>query len=513
MPPKQNDNKAPDKIEACLKTAEWLIMAFAVTLVFIVFEMQAYTIPTGSMADTLKGAHFRFRCPECGYRYDYGFMPDIYGIRNNGTPAFNVPLVKGFERNRNTGQREIVFAKTHCPSCGFYMNTQKAFPVVKGDRIFVAKCIYQFTEPKRWDVVVFKNPLEPRINYIKRLIGKPNETVEIIDGDIYIDGEIARKPAKVQDELWMPVFENDYQPAKPGDRNFNGDRWVQPFENVSGSQWDLGSKEASVFKLQSSPDEVHAIDYNTQLGNDFRATYAYNDVSYYSYRPLCSDLMVRFYVRCNESGSIGAELSKYRARYRATVDFSGRMTIESLYEDGAVVELVSHQVTLPDVGSIEEFKFTNVDHMITLAYGDVVIEYDLGTLPDDAGDRMSEAIPMVRIFGGGDLELTNVGIYRDIHYIGDRVLRAGEGDPFTLEDDEFFACGDNSPASLDGRLWAKRGVSNDGNGFRMGVVPREYMIGKAFFVYWPGPAKAWDSSKLRLIPYVGGMKLIYGGTL
>jgi len=57
----------------------------------------------------------------------------------------------------------------------------------------------------------FRNPIEPSINYIKRLIGRPGETVEIIDGDIYIDGQISRKPAKVQEELWMPVYDNDYQ--------------------------------------------------------------------------------------------------------------------------------------------------------------------------------------------------------------------------------------------------------------------------------------------------------------
>ena len=87
-------------------------------------------------------------------------------------------------------------------------------PVANGDRILVLKCIYQFIEPKRWDVIVFKNPPEPAINYIKRLIGLPGEKVQIIDGDIYIDDKIARKPAKIQKELWMPVYNNDYQPVR-----------------------------------------------------------------------------------------------------------------------------------------------------------------------------------------------------------------------------------------------------------------------------------------------------------
>ena len=63
-------------------------------------------------------------------------------------------------------------------------------PVIKGDRIFVLKCIYQFLEPNRWDVVVFNPPMDPKINYIKRMIGLPGEKVEIIDGDVYINDDL-----------------------------------------------------------------------------------------------------------------------------------------------------------------------------------------------------------------------------------------------------------------------------------------------------------------------------------
>jgi len=50
------------KAESAYHFLEWLITALASTLVFIIFMMQVYRIPTGSMADTLKGAHFRLRC-------------------------------------------------------------------------------------------------------------------------------------------------------------------------------------------------------------------------------------------------------------------------------------------------------------------------------------------------------------------------------------------------------------------------------------------------------------------
>ena len=47
---------------------------------------------------------------------------------------------------------------------------------------------YQFTEPRRFDVIVFRYPDEAETYYIKRLVGLPNETVKIRHGDIYVKG-------------------------------------------------------------------------------------------------------------------------------------------------------------------------------------------------------------------------------------------------------------------------------------------------------------------------------------
>ncbi len=165
-----------------IETMEWVIIALVLAFIFRAFVMEAFRIPTGSMADTLRGAHFHLRCTRCGYGYDVG--GDYYTT-----------------------------LKPQCPSCEYVLPSGTPMSVSNGDRILVLKCIYQFVEPKRWDVVVFKNPLNPSENYIKRMIAGAGETVEIVDGDIYINGQIARKPANVQEELWMPIYDNDYQPS------------------------------------------------------------------------------------------------------------------------------------------------------------------------------------------------------------------------------------------------------------------------------------------------------------
>ena len=63
--------------------------------------------------------------------------------------------------------------------------------LASGDRVLTNRMVYKLMEPKRGDLVVFKpNGNENSHYYIKRVIGLPGETVQIIDGFIYIDGEV-----------------------------------------------------------------------------------------------------------------------------------------------------------------------------------------------------------------------------------------------------------------------------------------------------------------------------------
>ncbi|MCX5656941.1 MAG: signal peptidase I [Candidatus Omnitrophica bacterium] len=86
--------------------------------------------------------------------------------------------------------------------------------LIERDRILVNKYIYRhitpklaavltkyapiFREPERGDVVVFRYPLEPKRDFIKRLIGKPGETVKIENGFIYINGERIDSPPAIK---------------------------------------------------------------------------------------------------------------------------------------------------------------------------------------------------------------------------------------------------------------------------------------------------------------------------
>lgn len=57
-----------------------------------------------------------------------------------------------------------------------------------GDQLIVDKITYRFRDPKRFDIVVFPYRYEENTYYIKRIVGLPGETVQILDGYVYING-------------------------------------------------------------------------------------------------------------------------------------------------------------------------------------------------------------------------------------------------------------------------------------------------------------------------------------
>lgn len=74
------------------------------------------------------------------------------------------------------------------------VNGQSMQPTLHdGDNLLVDKLTYRFRDPKRYEIVVFPYKYEEDTYYIKRIIGLPGETVQIIDGYVYINGEKLKK--------------------------------------------------------------------------------------------------------------------------------------------------------------------------------------------------------------------------------------------------------------------------------------------------------------------------------
>lgn len=111
-----------------------------------------------------------------------------------------------------------------------------------GDNLMVEKVSYHLSDPKRFDVIVFyPYGREDESYYVKRIIGLPGETVQIIGDEIYIDGKlleedygkdpmtysgIAEEPVKLGDDEYFVLGDNRkiskdsrYEEVGPVDRD------------------------------------------------------------------------------------------------------------------------------------------------------------------------------------------------------------------------------------------------------------------------------------------------------
>ena len=92
-----------------------------------------------------------------------------------------------------------------------------------GDNLIVDKLSYRFRDPERYDIIVFPYQHAENTYYIKRIIGLPGETVQVIDGYMYINGKkldehygaevmedpgIAAEPIKLGDDEYFVLGDN-----------------------------------------------------------------------------------------------------------------------------------------------------------------------------------------------------------------------------------------------------------------------------------------------------------------
>jgi signal peptidase I len=512
------------------ETLESIIIAFILAFVFRAFIVEAYRIPTGSMAPTLMGAHRTRICHDCGYEYEYEIIQKLTqnGLANR-PPRFNV-----------------------CPNCKWIDQTLPLMhnrrPMVdNGDRILVMKLGYelndlfpslnQYLGPKRWDVVVFKNPSDPDINFIKRLIGLPGEKIEIILGDVYVNDTIARKTPEAEKSLWFTVYDNDYLPTRRDrvdPRDISG--WV-PVDSADEQLWNT-SQRVLIFNGQNK-DQAGTIMF-TGHPRDF---YAYDDPdNQLNGQNVVSDLKMNFMLVLRDGpGKIELALSKWNDVFLAKIDTTGKAQLFRLsrdeFEAGQSNGELLAEGQFPEIekDSPRQISFENLDYRVRIKMdGKVILETtDEQYHPnvDQLRRKVAEQKqPIVRISARQcDARFWHLNLMRDIYYSSMRIDRnrladqddpasdqfglghGVAGNPIQLGPTDYFVLGDNSPESMDSRLWFQVGPHlldryRQGE-YQVGTVPADQMVGKAFFVYWPAGHRFFVNGP-ALIPNVGKMRFI-----
>ena len=506
----RSKDKRIRELRSIRDTVESIWVAVVLAFVLRAFVVEAFVIPTGSMAPRLMGEHWALTCPACGYDYSYGVPRPV-----QEDPRFN--------RNRPHTPPGAV-----CPNCGcpFPGSLRPDYPR-GGDRVLVMKYLYRLTEPQPWDVVVFRNPQNNRENYIKRLIGLPGETLEIVHGDVFVRQDaglwqIRRKPLRAQRAMWQVIFDNDYRPNMDVFRRHDRIGAVPRKWTAPDAGWDLSVRDGRRFAfLGEGPAEIV---FRAER-EAFLPHYGYNlpksesrAIDYET--DVCSDLKLSFvFVPQSEDSVIEPSLSSFEHVFKARLAPDGTFLL--LYDPPDAIkgnweQWGSGKIAPLEVGRSVQVALTHADFQVTLWVNDEPVlsstaeQYpgDYHALKARLGDIPERPIPtpQVKISArGGPCELHHVRLLRDVYYTSPRLqpieddngllsplwdfareLR-GEGkfedaargwgttgNPITLERfednselDQFFVLGDNSPQSLDGRGWTKASPSlklTDGDG-------------------------------------------------
>jgi signal peptidase I len=437
------------------QTVELLVVLCVSVVVVRTFAAEAYVVPTGSMAPTLLGWHRELKCPSC-----------------------DAVFVVGIEDEGQTGE-------AICPNCGKRGLDDDPSIECGGDRVLVEKFLFEFRRPRRWEVAVFHFPGEPSQAYVKRVVGLPGESIRIDHGDVVVNDRIARKSLAEIRATRMLVHDSRFQPRdaarfprwlfrsdaaggrSPSGWKRDGNRFVHQAGDsaaafaddwVAYKHWDAGRGGYGAIS-----------DFHGYNGNESREL---NDVR---------DVGMEARVTLSESiESIAVALRSGSDRFVLRIPTTKAGEIK-LVRNGQFVPISNRSNPFIEKSlwpRTVRLEATLIDGRFQAAIDGRLLFEPFDYDNPVSNGPMSDS-PLELGVRGGELEISEIRIYRDVYYTGTLAntprqshgMRSG----VKLGNDEFFVLGDNSPVSNDSRFWSG------------GPVVRGSMfIGKPFLVHLPG---------------------------
>lgn len=393
-----------------------------------------------------------------------------------------------------------------------------------GDRIMVNKFYYLFHPVERYDVIVFRYPLNVMRNFIKRAVGIGPEYIRMAKGDIYHsrkeDGtfRLARKSFEKQQSLWIPLPASNENPQGVDILDF----------------WQL---KAST-QTSQNPDflELHGGDPGDQL--QFRrkvsdAPVTTEDSMYHGGYHRMKDVKITSTVsRLGNSDTVRYQL--YDGAYRFILQVSGQETAQLIIDNRSSDE---HRKEISvSMGERLRQQQNRVSFFVYDGQVGVTVDGDLvkkhvyrkkytGLSPQQLQEQRKPLVEAVR----GAVRVHRLGLYRDIYYHwgkGNSLNFDKNDEPVYIPPNRMMVIGDNVNSSRDSRKWrmnvfkAEDGSTyyvdrrtwrkaNSGqqtyvtdrsgrrykpselsSGTKMNVEPmrfvrKELLVGKAIWVWWP----------------------------
>jgi signal peptidase I len=336
------------------------------------------------------------------------------------------------------------------------------------DRIIVDKLSFHFRDPERFEVVVFKYPLDRSKNFIKRICGMPEEELRVELGDLWTrkhptdEYRILRRPVPVQREVWKRIYPKDprYASWKP---------------EGGAKTWAIHGREA----IEARGDgAVRLPNDNGSVMDDYRDGYpgdmgdvlarAHNVFGNHPVGDLRLEGEVRALPGCK---SIAVELREGARSYLFLVpgpaagqDSSPRIATEGVARSspGNEPSMRAQAAFRLPAGKKISFAAQNMDDLLALEInGERVAELETPAASDQA------SCFQLRVEGEG-ADFSGLEVYRDIYYTED-----GKKHEFTIPPGCYVMLGDNTQDSSDGRFWTMitQGPDADGKMVRGNYFP------------------------------------------
>ena len=357
------------------------------------------------------------------------------------------------------------------------------------NRILVFKFPYRFhfIEPQRWDVIVFKYPEDPSINYIKRLVALPGEHVQVLNGDVYINDTPAQKPPNVLESLRVPVYRNDFSKV---DKKL---RWWGALDNG----WKLNEG-----KLVAQSAQASSIVMTHQVTNMYFRIPSKEFPSAEYANHMCDSCgfvfdflptVVDYEIECPRCSYVWSKIPPLRPDYHFLVSdlsFATDVIIDTpetmlsitqqkdeykfvfSFQPGKQVLFESHLTKeqqaipfTPEVGVEYHFEVSFFDGVCRFSVnGSEIFKKNMAFTPRRIVDRTEGWFSLgIR---NGKARFDNFAVDRDIFY----VTTASWSNVY-VDDNSYYALGDNSANSRDSRFWK--------------FIPKDNLLGKALTVIWP----------------------------
>ncbi|HLW65046.1 MAG TPA: signal peptidase I [Gemmataceae bacterium] len=443
---------------------ETAILFVTVVIVLRAIAMEPFGVPTGSMAPTLAGNHKECTCPRCGY-----------------------PIVVGSSVGANNDFRasQRAYSSAWCPNCYCNHLDLDKVPETTGDRLLVDKNIFEMRRPRRWEVAVFRCPDDVTKPYVKRVVGLPGEKVQIQDGDVYINGELARKTLEECRALRIPVFDEDYSPE--------GDGWKMRWRSGSPALNAALQEPGALFQArelhwdQNHRDEYAWLVYRHWLLDEkkedaVRDVFGYNGGATRSELNFVHDFLIEFSLEVQRGHGIFAiglrdGRDDIQAEIPCGIESEQGRTLHIEKVDGgslADVPFILHE------GKTYRIEMAFVDRRISLAVDgrEVIAPLDLPAV------RERKPVSRPVWLGAKNVSVTvrSFRIFRDMHYTP--TGRNAIYEAWPLGPNEYFMLGDNSANSEDSRYWSTPGV------------PASYLLGRPLLLHqpshWTSIRPGWD---------------------